>query len=212
MRSFRNVSSNEEPNDSVYFQMSATCEKGQLFHWTHLAFSGLYLWKLLMWFSAIIMFQVQNNNSQNLLMYRDSHHYSGSHRLDDEAGSIFGMCCHFPQHNISKFQLLLKKDSLQNLKLNLPHFHVNFQSRKRRGLYCSCRQQWGLQVVLSHLKRHKKQPCLILGMYWGKLTVFNSVKITYCLFCVFCWICSSQMPSAPSLSGMCHHNTAEIRN
>lgn len=113
MRSFRNVSIMRNQM-TVYFQLSATCEKGQRFHWTHLEFYGLYLWKLLMWFSAIIRFQVQNNNSQNLLMYRDSHHYSGYHRLDDEAGSIFSMCCHFPQHNISKFQLLLKKDSLQN--------------------------------------------------------------------------------------------------
>lgn len=28
---------------TVYFQLSATCEKGQRFHWTHLEFYGLYL-------------------------------------------------------------------------------------------------------------------------------------------------------------------------
>lgn len=97
----------------------------------------------------------------------------------------------------------------KSLKWSLPHFRVNFQWHKRRGLCCSCRQQWGPRVMLSHLRAHKNQPCMWLAMYWGKIFFFIMVNISYCPSCVFCWICSSQMPSAPSLLGMYHHNTVD---
>lgn len=121
--------------------------------------------------------------------------------------------CDFAHCSIIGLQLVLNNGLMVHykiLKLGLPHFHGNFQSHKRRGLCCSCRQQWGPRVMLSHLRTDKKQPCLLLDMYWGsKVAVFNVENISYCLSCVFCWICSSQTPSAPLLSGTYHHNTVE---
>lgn len=89
--------------------------------------------------------------------------------------------------------------------LGLPHFHGSFQWRKRKGLCCSCRQQWGPPVMLSHLRIRNSNISFCTCTEIDK--EFFIEWTSYCQSGVFCWICSSRMPFAPSLLGMCHHNT-----
>lgn len=81
---------------------------------------------------------------------------------------------------------------------------MNFQSHKRRGLCCFCKQQWVPRVTLSHLRAHRKQQGE-LDTYWvGKVAEISEVIMSCltvrpvcfveyvllkCFLLLHCWVC-----------------------